>query len=154
MKIRVFVCISLVLMAGIATAGDLEFERFQTDVQNAVPEGYSLDASRTRDSRFAYSISYNKDGSEGMDSLIFSFNPGAGEFTEMQKAFEHVAYDLDGRKAIFADGESNGMAFVTLILKNGAGRFQVMHRNLENSFLDRESLESLLAKIDLAGWEN
>ena len=45
MKIRTFVCVSLMLVAGFVHAGDLDFERFQTGVQNAVPDGYSLDDS-------------------------------------------------------------------------------------------------------------
>jgi hypothetical protein len=67
----------------------------------------------------------------------------------MDLMFDHQKMIYQGREALFIDGSKTGMSSIKLILKNGAGIFDLTHRSLEGKAMNRAALEKLLAKIPL-----
>jgi len=143
--------ISFFVIVLIGTLGFLQadtFETFNKVVKDAVPDGFTVNKGQTWNNRFTYKITYDKDP-EGMNRLIFSLNPGKHEFSEMDLALYHQQLTWQGRNALFNDGTKTGMSGITVILKNKAGVFSIIHRAIGGKAMTRVELEKFLSSIAL-----
>ena len=147
--------ISFLVIVLIGTLGFLQadtFETFNKVVKDAVPDGFTVNKGQTWNNRFTYKITYDKDP-EGMNRLIFRFNPGKHEFSQVDLAFDHEKFTWQGRNALFTDGTKTGMSGMSVMLKNKAGGFSITHRAIGGKAMNRAELEKLLSSIALKEFE-
>ena len=97
-------------------------------------------------------ITYDWDESQ-MNRLIYSWKTKNKSFTQMDLMFDHKKITYQGREALFVDGSKTGMSSIKVVLKNGAGIFELTHRSLEGKARNQAALEKLLAQVNLESLE-
>lgn len=134
--------------------GSEEFQRIHNIIKPSVKEGFQLNAGQTSDSRFRYAFTYDFNNSE-LNRLIYSFMPGATEFSALAAALGGVEFEYAGRKAIYIDGKETGMSSISVLLNGGQGRFELSHRELGSmATFSKEQLLEILSSIPLEELEN
>ncbi|MGB6866091.1 MAG: hypothetical protein WBE11_10405 [Candidatus Aminicenantaceae bacterium] len=152
-KIIIFLGSILLIFGVFLNAGEISFDDFRNLIKKDIlPAGFTLNESRTSGSRFSYRVEYEGDKAKG-EMISFSLYPGIEEFSEMDKAGDPESYNFKGRSALFADGNIEGMAGFSMILKNKKGKLEIHHRVFGSKFLSKADLEEIVIKIGLENLE-
>jgi hypothetical protein len=126
-KTIAFFCAVILISGFNLSAGELTFDEYKEILSNAAPEGFTLDESRSRGSKFNYTVVFIGDKSK-METLTFSFFPGKEDFTSADLAGDLERGEVQGRKAIFKEGSVSSPSSLVIILDEKAGRIEVKHR--------------------------
>ena len=150
--IVILVCI-LFALGGYVVAGELSYEDFKKLVtKDVAPDGFTLDESRVMNVRSMFHAEYKGDEQKA-EMISISLYPGKVDFSEMDKLRKPEPYKYKDRPALYSDGNKAGIAVLTLILKNKAGKLSIHHRVFGGEFLDKAGLEKIAEKIGLENFE-
>lgn len=127
-----------------ASAQNNTLDTLKNIVQPAVPAGFNINNEQTRADRFSCQAAYDKDAT-GNSRLIFAFYRAAEEFSELSLNMDHQILEHNGRKILFLDGSKTGMSGLQIILPSG--RFDITHRTLDGTAMNKEGLLEMLSKI-------
>ncbi len=138
-----------IVFSMVFSARSPEFNKLKEAIQGSIPEGYEVNKGQTWDHRHTMKkIAYDWDESQ-MNTLIYSWKSKSKSFTEMDFLYDHKKIKFQDREALFIDGSKTGMSSIKIILKNGAGIFDLTHRSLEGKARNQAALEKLMAKVQL-----
>jgi len=149
----IFLMCILFVLGNFVSAGELSFEDFKKlATKDVVPEGFTLNKSRTFDMKSSFYVEFKGDEEKG-EMISIALLLGTDKFSEMEKAGKPEFYGYKDHSALFSDGNKAGMAGFSLILKNKKGKLTISHRVFGGKFLGKADLEKMVDKIGLENLE-
>jgi hypothetical protein len=152
-KSFVFMVVIMLAMGSIAASGELTYEEFKQLVKEVVPDGFTLNKSRTSNMRSSFRVEFKGDEKK-MEMISVWLFPTTTQFSQMdQKVGEPESYTFKDRPALFTDGDKAGMAGFKLLLNNKKGKLTISHRVFGGTFLKKADFEKMVEKIGLENLE-
>jgi hypothetical protein len=148
-KSLVFLVGILFILGGFAEAGELSFKEFKKLVTKVVPDRFTLDKSRTSETKSSFRVEFKGD-EQKMEMISIWLFPTTAKFSQMDlQVGKPESYTYKESPALFIDGDKAGMASFKLLLKNNKGKLTIHHRVFGGKFLGKADFEKMVEKIGL-----